>query len=113
RDRLLGDLRMPGCVLADLEEGRLEAFVGKYLEHGGRVAWPGTVVEGQDDFLVAQEVILLEMLEAEAGTAGGIDLDDPGEPHAAGSVARRNGGGGGRRPRPRCGALCPPRLSQP
>jgi hypothetical protein len=94
-DHLLGDLRMPGGVLADLEEGRLQTFVGQRLEHGRRVPRPGTIVEGQDDFLVAEEVILLEMLKAEAGTADGIDLDDPREPHAAGLVAGRNGSGGG------------------
>jgi hypothetical protein len=77
-NHLLGDLRAPSGVLADLEEGRLQAFVGKLLEHGGRVARPRAVVEGQDDFLVAQEVVLLEMLEAEAGTAGRIDLDNAG-----------------------------------
>src|SRR6185312_4531200 len=33
------------------------------------------VVEGQHNFLVAQEVIGLEVVEAEAGTTGGVDLD--------------------------------------
>ena len=92
REHLFGDLRMPACVLADLEEGGLQAFVGQRLEHGRRVARPGTIVEGQDDFLVAQEVILLEMLKAEAGTAGRVDFDDAGQPHAARLIARRNGG---------------------
>ena len=39
-----------------------------------RIARPRTVVEGQHDFLVAQEVVGLEMLEAEARAAGGVDL---------------------------------------
>src|SRR5262249_61337180 len=93
RDHLLGDLRMPGRMLADLEEGRFQAFVGQCLEHGWRVTRPRTVVEGQEDFLVAQEVILLEMLEAEARTASSIDLHDSGQAYAAGLVAGRNGGG--------------------
>src|SRR3569623_873232 len=42
------------------------------VEIGG----PRTVGEGQYDFLFAQEVELLEMLEAEAGPAGGVDGDD-------------------------------------
>ena len=37
--------RMPGRMLADLEEGRFQAFVGQCLEHGGRVARPRAVVE--------------------------------------------------------------------
>ena len=45
------------------------------------------VVESQDDFLVAQEVILLEVLEAEAGTAGGVDFDDTRQAHAVGLVS--------------------------
>ena len=89
REHLLGDLRMPGRVLADLEESRLEAFVGQRPEHGERVAGPRAVVESQDDFLVAQEVILLEVLEAEAGTAGGVDFDDTRQAHAVGLVAGR------------------------
>src|SRR5262249_51726516 len=74
RDRLFGDLRMPAGVPTDLEEGCFQAFVGQRLENGLRVARPRTVVEGQDDFFITQEVILLEMLEAEAGTAGRVDL---------------------------------------
>ena len=75
-DHLLGDFRVPSGVLADLEKRRLQALVGQCLEHGGRVARPRAIVEGQNNFLVAQEVILLEVLEAEAGAAGRVDLDD-------------------------------------
>src|SRR3569623_355553 len=70
------DFRMPGRVLADREEDRLGALVVQRLDDGGRVDGPRTVVEGQYDFLFAQEVELLEMLEAEAGPAGGVDGDD-------------------------------------
>ena len=39
-EHLLGDLRMPSRMLADLEEGRFEAFVGQRLDHGGGIAGP-------------------------------------------------------------------------
>ena len=74
RDDLLEDLGMIAGMLADREEHRLGALVGQRLEHALGVARPRAVVEGQHDFLVAQEVIGLEMLEAEAGAAGGVDL---------------------------------------
>ena len=92
-DHLLGDFRMPGRVLADLKEGRLETLVGERLEHGQGVLRPGTVVEGQHHFLVAQEIILLEMLEAEPGPAGRIDFDDARKAHPARLVARRYAAG--------------------
>ncbi len=95
-DHLFGDFRMPGRVLADFEECGLQAFVGQRLEDGGRVRRPRAVVERQNDLFVAEEVVLLEVLEAEAGTAGGVDLDDAGETHAAGFIAWRNIGGGRR-----------------
>ena len=71
---LLQDFRVIGRVLADDEECRLHALIGERRQNlrGGR---PGAVVEGEQDFLVAQEVVLLEMLEAEAGTTGGVDFD--------------------------------------
>ena len=47
-------------MLADLEERRLDAIVLQRLEHHRRVFGPRPVVEGQHDFLVAQEVVLLE-----------------------------------------------------
>ena len=46
-------------------------------EHGRGVLRPGAVVEGQHDLAFAQEVVALEMLEAEARTAGGVDLHGP------------------------------------
>src|SRR5690606_17181081 len=36
---------------------------------------PRTVVEGEDDFIPAQEIVLPEMLESETGAACRIDLD--------------------------------------
>ena len=71
---LAEDFRIVGGVLADREEDRLDAFVGERLEHR-RSGRPRAVVEGQHDLMIAQEVELLEMLEAEARPAGGVDLD--------------------------------------
>ena len=74
----------------------------------GRVHRPRAVVEGQHHFLVAQEVELLEMLEAEAGAAGGVDLDGAADAErvrivAGGSGGLRSGRGGWSRGG-RCGA---------
>ena len=71
-------------VLADREEHGLGALVGERLEHRGRIDGPWTVVEGQHDFLVGQEIELLEMLETEAGSARGVDLDHAGNPERIG-----------------------------
>ena len=76
RGHLLENFRMIGGVLADREEHRLGAFVRQRLEHGRRIDRPRTVIEGQHDFLVGQKIELLEMLEAETGSARGVDLDD-------------------------------------
>ena len=86
---------MPSRVLADFEEGRFQTFVGQRLEHC-RGTGPRTVVEGQNDFLVVEEIVLLEMLEAESGAAGGVDLDNPREAHATGALALWDGAGGRR-----------------
>ena len=76
RRDLLHDFRMPAGVLADREEHRLGALIGERLEHGRRVARPRAVIESEHDLVVAQEVISLEMLEAEARAAGGVNLHD-------------------------------------
>ena len=96
RHHLPEDFRIVGGVLADRKEDAVGAFVGERLQHGGRVHRPWAVVESQHDFLVAQEVKLLEMLEAEAGAAGGVDLDGAGDAERVGIVAGRTG------PRGRC-----------
>ena len=90
RGDLPEDFRIVGGVLADREERRLDALVGQRLEHGRR-GRPGAVVEGQHHFLVAQEVVLAEMLEAEARTAGGVDLDRAGDAERVGIVALGRG----------------------
>src|SRR6187551_1107522 len=75
RRDLLHDLWMPAGVLADRKEERLGALVGERLEYRRCVARPRTIVEGQDDFVVAQEVVGFEMLETEPGSPGGVDLN--------------------------------------
>ena len=65
-------------MLADRKKERLRALIGQRFEYGRCMSRPRTVVEGQHDFVVAQKVISFEMLEAEAGPAGGVDLDDAG-----------------------------------
>src|SRR5215216_3901608 len=49
---LLEDLRVVSRVLADGEERRLRAMIRQRLEHGGRIARPGTVIKGQHDLAV-------------------------------------------------------------
>ena len=61
----------------------LHAFIGKRIEHRRR-SRPGPVIERQDDLLVAQEVVHLEMFEAETRAAGGVDLDRADTPSAFG-----------------------------
>ena len=75
-NHLFGDFGMPHCVLADVKERGFQTLIGQRLEHRRRALPPGAIVEGQDDLLVAQEVVPLEVLEAESGAAGGVDLDD-------------------------------------
>jgi len=62
-------------MLADREEQALGALIGECLQHRRGVDRPRTVVEGQHDLLVGQEIKLLVLLEAEARTAGRVDLD--------------------------------------
>lgn len=71
---LFQDFGMPTGVLADREEHCLGALFSQRLQHRRRVARPRTVVVSQHDFLVAEEVIRLEVFEAEAGSAGGVNL---------------------------------------
>jgi hypothetical protein len=59
-------------------------LVGQRLEHRRRVDRPRTVIEGQHDFLVAEKIDLLEMFEAEAGAARGVDFNHTGNPKRVG-----------------------------
>ena len=69
------DFRVVACVLADREEKRLGAVIGEGFKNARRIVRPRAVVEGQHHFLVSQEIVLAEMLEAETRAAGGVDLD--------------------------------------
>src|SRR5215813_11331983 len=80
----------PSRVFADLKECRLGAVVLQGLEHHRRVSRPGAIVEGQSDFLIAQEIILLEMLGSERRATRRIDLNDSREPERVGIIARSN-----------------------
>src|SRR6266436_1431645 len=75
RINLLGDFRIVGRVLAYFEEDAGGALIRQRLEHRRRVSRPWTVIESQHDLLVLEEVQFLEVLEAEAGTAGGVDFN--------------------------------------
>ena len=90
---LLEDAGLVGGMQADREEDRLGAVRGQRGEHVRRVLRPGAVVEGQHDLAFAQKIVALEVLEAEAGPAGGIDLDRAGDAQGVGIAA----GGWGRR----------------
>ena len=110
RHHLLEDFGIVGGVLADREEDAGGAFLRQRLQDRRRIHRPRTVVERQHHFLVAQEVELLEMFEAETGTAGGVDLDGAADAERVGIVAGRTGrdrrrrrGGG----RAACGAAEP------
>ena len=95
RGNLLEDAGLVGGMKPDREEDRLGAVGGEGGENCGRVLRPGAVVEGQHDLAFAQEIMALEVLEAEAGAAGGVDLDGAGDPEGIGVAA----GGCGRRRR--------------
>src|SRR5205085_12267418 len=66
------DLRMISGVLADRKKHRLGAFVRQRLEHCRGMARPRAIIECQHDFPVGEKVELLEMLEAESGSARGV-----------------------------------------
>src|SRR5262249_60513624 len=84
---------MPPGVLADRKEHGFSALVGQCFEHSRRMSRPWTVVESQHDFMIAQKIISLEMLESEAGSASRVDLDNAGNSEGVGIVAFRGYGG--------------------
>jgi len=69
-------LGTPARVFSDFEERRLETLVSQRLQDGCGAARPRSIVERQNDLLVAQEIVSLQVLEAEYRAASGIDLDD-------------------------------------
>ena len=72
---LLEDFRVIARVLADRKEDRLGAMVGEGGENAWRIVRPRAVIESQHHFLVAQEVVLTEMLETETRAARGVDFN--------------------------------------
>ena len=95
------DFRRLHRVLADREEDRLGAVGRQRGQYGRRVVRPRTVVEGQHHFAGTQEIVALEVLEAEARPAGGIDLDDAGEAKCIRIAGAGRGSGRRRRGRGR------------
>src|SRR6516225_11873158 len=85
-----GQIGPPSCVFTDLKECRLGAIVLQRLEHHRRVSGPWAIVESQSDFLIAQEIILLEMLGSERRATCRIDLNDSREPERVRIIARSN-----------------------
>ncbi len=70
---------MPHRVFSDREESCFDALRRECREHGRSIARPRSVVEGQHNLAHFQEIMRLEMLEAEAGSAGGIYFHDAGQ----------------------------------
>lgn len=71
------DLRMRVGVAAQQKERGADAFRFQGIEHPRRGGWPGTVVEGQDQFLVAQRQGIGEMLAPDPRGGACIDRDHP------------------------------------
>jgi hypothetical protein len=84
---LLEDSGLIRGMQPDREEDRLGAVRGERGEHRLRVLRPGAVVERQHHLAFAQEIMALEVLESEAGAAGGVDLDHTADPQSVG-IAR-------------------------
>jgi hypothetical protein len=77
---LLEDAGLIRGMQADREEDRLGAVRGKRGKHRGGVLRPGPIVEGQHHLAFAKEIMALEVLEAKAGAAGGVDLNHTADP---------------------------------
>ena len=87
RGYLLEDAGLVGGMRADREEDRLGAMRGERGEHCRGVLGPRAVIEGEHDLAFAQEIMALEVLEAEAGAAGGVDFDHPRDAQGIGVAA--------------------------
>ena len=84
---LLEDAGLIRGMQADREEDRFGAVRGECGKHRLSVLRPGPIVEGQHHLTFAKEIMALEVLESEAGAAGGIDLDHTADPQSVG-IAR-------------------------
>src|SRR5262249_61844593 len=67
-------LGMPGRVLADGKERCLDALRCECGEHCRRITWPRAIIECQYDFALLEEVMSLELLEAESRPTGRVYL---------------------------------------
>ncbi len=72
---LLENVGVIGGVLADRKERRLHTMVGERREDCRCVVQPRAVVKRQHHFAGLEEVMLLEVLEAEARSASSVDLN--------------------------------------
>ena len=61
-------------MLADNEERGPHALIGQCLQYGRR-SRPRAIVKGEQDFIVAKEVMLFEMFKTETRSARCVDLD--------------------------------------
>jgi len=93
-DNLPEDVGMPAHVLADREKRRLQALRRQGCQHGGRIAGPRAVVEGQHDLARFEEIVGLELIGAEAGPARRVDLHRTVDSQRVGIFAPPVGGGG-------------------
>ena len=71
-----GDLRQALGVAADLEECRANALIGKRAQDFRRRLGGGTVVEGEDDFMVGERDRSRVGFEADFESALSADLGD-------------------------------------
>ncbi|MGY4453295.1 hypothetical protein ACVWZR_007955 [Bradyrhizobium sp. i1.3.1] len=79
-------------LLADDEEGRLDALVVEHLEDLVRIFRQRTVVEGQDDFMVLQRQRFAVLHGADARMLARINHEGAGSPERvrmAGTVRRK------------------------
>src|ERR1700680_2595633 len=107
RSHLLEYARLVRGMEADREKDGLGAVRGERGQDRRRVLWPRPVVESKHNLPFAQEVMRLEMLEAEAGATRGVDLDYARDTECIGITWTRRGhvrhrGGSWRR----CGGVC-------
>jgi hypothetical protein len=53
---------MPARGLADFKERRLKTFVLERFDYSHGADWPGSIVECQNNFFVAEKIVSFRML---------------------------------------------------
>src|ERR1700730_17420113 len=81
---LLENCRLIGGMQTDREEDRLGAVCRQCREHCLGILRPGTVVEGEHHLALPQEIVSLEVLEAETRSARRVDLTSREMPSVSG-----------------------------